>query len=112
MDQLLRQVQTERNGHGFFEPEYSTRQMGEQEIQVEESGKRVLLGEEKMGTESEIVRALGKRLHVWGSIAKSRMKGDFQVRFRERLWGKFLRPTRPRMHCGVGTGGVKPRLPD
>ena len=82
--------------------------MGEQEIQVKESGKRVLLGEEKMETESELVRALGKRLQVWGSITKSRMKGDFQVRFRERLWGKFLRPTQPRMSGGVGTGGEKP----
>ena len=68
--------------------------MGEQEIQVEAFGKRVILGEEKTGTESAPFRALGKGLQVWLSIAKSHMKGDFQVRFRERLRVKSTRPTR------------------
>jgi hypothetical protein len=33
---------------------------------------------------------------------KSRMMGDYQVRFCERLEGKFLRPTRPLDRCAQG----------
>jgi len=40
-----------------------------------------------------------KRIDLYN---KSRVMGDYQARFCERLRGKFPRPTRPAERCGQG----------
>jgi len=70
--------------------------MGEAQIQAPEKELAESLGayEDRGRQQEAFVRSLGAWLVCqWGSV-KSRMVGDYQVRFRERLGVKIPRPTR------------------
>ena len=99
MDQLLREVQVVVDEPGLSVAEKATCNVGTETVQTlqNEHCPSLCMVEESEGTISDIILPLEARIFVMKRIDlynKSRVMGDYQARFCERLKGKFLRPTR------------------